>query len=133
MKLTGSQHLDPQMSPISKETSMRTVGCRRWVAKGSFPEKETIELIHKGHSGVERSTKWDIDKHKGHFGCVNICEAKKDVIVSRALREGLRDQYFKILSLEGQVLKLFVFGATRKLPRLLLIIIARVNKNMGTS
>ena len=59
--------------------------------------------------------KWDIDKHKGHFGCVNIREVKKDVIVSRALREGLRDQYFKILSLEGQVLKLFVFGAARKL------------------
>lgn len=33
--------------------------------------------------------KWEIAKNKGHFGCVNIREVKKDVIVSRALREGL--------------------------------------------
>ena len=77
--------------------------------------------------------KWEADKNKGHFGCVNICEVKKDVIVSRALREGVTDQYFKIRRLEWQVLKLFVFGATRKLPELLLTIIARVNKNLGTS
>lgn len=33
--------------------------------------------------------KREIAKNKGHFGCVNIREVKKDVIVSRALREGL--------------------------------------------
>ena len=40
--------------------------------------------------------KWEADKNKGHFGCMNICEVKKDVIVSRTLRERVRDQYFKI-------------------------------------
>ena len=57
MKQTGSQHLNPQTSPISKETNMHIVDCWRGVAKESFPEKETIELIHEGNSGVERSTK----------------------------------------------------------------------------
>lgn len=36
---------------------MHIVDCWRGVAKESFPEKETIELIHEGNSGVERSTK----------------------------------------------------------------------------
>ena len=57
MKQTGSQQLDPQMSPISRQTNMCIVDCWRGVAKESSPEKETIALIHEGNSGVERSTK----------------------------------------------------------------------------